>query len=231
MCNVWKLYQGDCLDVMRGIESESVDAVITDPPYGIDFQSARRTDKSQWKPKIKNDERPFVWWLYDAYRIVKSVGALVCFCRWDVQEAFRQAIEWAGFDVKSQVIWDRGVHGMGDLGASFAPQHDVIWFAVKGKYAFPDMRPHSVVKSQRINPEALLHPNEKPVGLLSYLVKAVVPKGGTVIDLFAGSGSTLIAAEQMERNSIGIEIDPKYCKVIKERMDNMQQTIFGLGVQ
>jgi DNA modification methylase len=49
-----------------------------------------------------------------------------------------------------------------------------------------------------------------------------------VIDPFAGSGSTLIAAEQMGRNSIGIEIDPKYCKVIKERMDNLQQTIFNM---
>ena len=224
----WILHEGDCLEVMRGMESESVDAIITDPPYGIDYQSARRTDKSQWKPKIKNDTRPFIWWLYDGYRIVKDAGALVCFCRWDVQEVFKQAIEWAGFSVKSQVVWDRGVHGMGDLEASFAPQHDVIWFATKGKYVFPDMRPYSVIKSQRVNPEALLHPNEKPVDLLNYLIKSVVQKKGTVLDPFAGSGSTLCASEQLKCNSIGIELDPKYCEIIRKRLSNMQQTIFNL---
>ena len=145
-----------------------------------------------------------------------------------MQDAFKSAIEWSGFSVESQVIWDRGVHGMGDLKGSFAPRHDVIWFAVKGKFQFSGDRPMSVIKSKRVDPDKMLHPNEKPVGLMSYLVDAVTPRGGLVLDPFAGSGTTLLASEQMGRDSIGIEISEEYCETIKRRMANMQMTISNL---
>ncbi len=218
----WTLYEGDCLEVMKTLPSESVDAVITDPPYGIDYQSARRSDKSKWKPKIANDKQPFIWWLYDAYRLTKEGGILLCFCRWDVQEAFKMAIEWAGFTLKSQVIWDRADHGMGDLKASFAPQHDVVWFAVKGAFQFPDKRPRSIIKSMRLSGEQLLHPNEKPVDLMEQLIRATTKSGDTVLDPFSGSGSTLVASDSINRNAIGIELDPKYCNIIRERMNAIQ---------
>lgn len=218
----WTLHEGDCLEVMRGMPAESVDAIITDPPYGIDYQSAWRSDKSKWKPKIANDKQPFIWWLHDAYRLVKEGGILLCFCRWDVQEAFKLAIEWAGFTLKSQVIWDRGNHGMGDLKASFAPQHDVVWFAVKGAFRFPDKRPSTIIKSMRLSGEQLLHPNEKPVDLMEQLIRATTKVGDAVLDPFSGSGSTLAAADGLNRNAIGIELDPKYCNIIRERMNALQ---------
>ena len=124
------VYQKDCMEVLRLLPAGEIDCIITDPPYGIDFQSARRIEKERFD-KIDNDGKPFVWWLYDAFKVLKEGGRLICFCRWDVQDAFKQAIEWAGFSLKSQVIWDRGIHGLGDLNGQFAPQHDVIWFAVK----------------------------------------------------------------------------------------------------
>lgn len=174
----WHIEQGDCLEILRQIPAGSVDAVVTDPPYGIDYQSARRTDPTKRLKKIANDGQPFVWWLLDAFRITKPDGALICFCRWDVQEAFRQAIEWAGYTVKSQVIWDREVHGLGDLNAAYAPQHDVIWFATKGKFAFPSGRPMSVLRSQRLSGDQLTHPNEKPVDLMAQICRQVTPPGG-----------------------------------------------------
>ena len=106
-----QILHGDCLDVMRDLPAGSVDAVITDPPYGIDYQSAWRTDKADWLDKISNDEKPFIWWVYDAARILKVGGAMLVFCRWDVQEPFRMAMELAGLDIRSQVIWDRQVDG------------------------------------------------------------------------------------------------------------------------
>ena len=64
---------GDCMDVLRQIESETIDAVITDPPYGIDFQSNRPRSKTPADrfDKIANDKRPFIWWIYDAARVMK----------------------------------------------------------------------------------------------------------------------------------------------------------------
>lgn len=220
----WTLYEGDCLEVMRQLPDNSVDAVVTDPPYGIDYQSGHRYKLAKL-PKIANDERPFVWWLYDAFRVLKDGGAILCFCRWDVQEAFRLAMEWAGFTIKSQVIWDRQSHGMGDLKAAFAPNHDVIWFGVKGRFEFPGKRPQSVVRSTRVSGVDLIHPNEKPVDLMRWCVESVTPKGGTVLDPFAGSGSTLVAAVENGYKAIGIELDATYCEIIRKRMAELQPAL------
>ena len=70
-----QIIHGDCLEVMKGLPDGSVNAVITDPPYGITYQSARRTDASKRHKKIANDKRPFIWWLYDAYRILQKMVA------------------------------------------------------------------------------------------------------------------------------------------------------------
>ena len=228
MCGIDKyinqIIEGDCLDIMRTIPSESVDSIVTDPPYGIDFQSSWRTEKAKRHDKIANDKQPFIWWLYDAYRVLKNDSAMVVFCRWDVQESFKQAIEWAGFKVKSQVIWDRGNHGMGDLEGSFAPQHDVIWFAVKGNFKWHGKRPNSVIQVMRLSGEELVHPNEKPVSLMGHLVDLVTPQGGLTLDMFMGSGATALGAMRFNRRYIGIEREEKYCEIARERLKKADKT-------
>mgnify|MGYP000390796407 CR=1 FL=1 len=214
----WVVHNGDCLDVLRSMPDASVDAVVTDPPYGMAFQSAWRTDKAERFDQIANDDAPFVWFLADAARIIKPGGCLICFCRWDSAEAFRLAIGWAGLSVKSQLVWDRVAHGMGDLKASAGPQHDTVWFATKGRYAFHGTRPKSILRHQRPHGDALRHPNEKPLSLMVSLVQDYVPPGGTVVDPFTGSGSTAEACVQTGRNFIGIELDPGYCEIARRRI-------------
>lgn len=221
----WEVIEGDALTVLRTMQDASVDAVITDPPYGIAYQSAWRIDKAARLPKIANDARPFVWWLYDAYRVTKDGGALVCFCRWDVQDAFKQAIQWAGYTVRSQVIWDRMDHGMGDLEGAFAPQHDVIWYATKGRVKLQGPRPMSVIRVRRLPADALAHPNEKPVPLMRALVRAVTKPGDLVLDCFAGTCSTGRGCLQERRRFVGIEIEPHYCNLGRERLDTRQTTM------
>lgn len=124
------IIHGDSLTVLRQMEPESVDAIITDPPYGINYVS-------QTGASIKNDKSPFIWFLYDAFRVLKSGeagrGGLICFTRWDVEQTFIDAMKIAGFNVKSEVIWDKVYHGMGDTKAAFAPSHENIVFAVMKK--------------------------------------------------------------------------------------------------
>jgi site-specific DNA-methyltransferase (adenine-specific) len=72
------------------------------------------------------------------------------------------AMEAAGFRIRSQLVWDRVNHGRGDLRAAFAPRHDVMWFGTKGKFAFHDGRPASVLPAPRVPAQHLVHPNEKP---------------------------------------------------------------------
>lgn len=214
-----RLIHGDCLDVLRTLDAGSVDAVITDPPYGISYQSARRTDRNKWKPKIANDSLPFVWWLHAAAGLLAPGGALLCFCRWDVSEAFRQAIGWAGLKVRGQIVWDRIGHGAGDTAGSPAPCHDLVWYATKGRRVFHGKRPTSVVRSMRVGGATLLHPNEKPVGLMASLVDAYAAPGGLVLDPFMGSGTTGVACVRTGRRFVGIEIDAGYYEIARRRVD------------
>jgi site-specific DNA-methyltransferase (adenine-specific) len=218
----WRVECGDCLELLRQLPDGSVDVVVTDPPYGISYQSARRTDKSKWKPKIANDGKPYIWWMHDAARLLKDGGRLLCFCRWDTAEAFRLAIEWSGLTVRSQIIWDRESHGMGDPRVSPSPRHDVVWYATKGRYEFANGRPCSVVRSMRLSGSALVHPNEKPVDLMEQLIGSYSVEGETVLDPFAGSGTTGVACVQTGRNFIGFEIDPHYCEIARKRISEAE---------
>ena len=210
--------QGDCLEVMKGIPDKSIDSIIVDPPYGIDFQSARRTDKTQWKPKIINDKTPFTAWTDEAFRILKDDSGLLCFTRWDTEQQFRDALTKSGFKCKQQIIWDKVVHGMGDLKGDFASQHENIIFATKGRFIFKGKRPKSIFRFQRVTSDKLVHPNEKPIELLEALVNAITIENDLVLDCFAGTGTTGVACRNLNRNFIGIEISEEYVKIIKDRL-------------
>ena len=149
-------------------------------------------------------------------------GGILCFTRDDVCEIFKTAIQCAGFTIKSVIVWDKQVHGMGDLKSQFAPQHELIIFATKGKYQFPSKRPHDVISIQRVSPCNLIHPNEKPIELLEHLINSTCVDNGTVLDMFMGSGSTGVACVKSNRNFIGIELDKKYFNIAKERIEKAE---------
>ena len=210
------IIHGDSLTVLRQMEPESVDAIITDPPYGINYHT-KGTGAS-----IQNDKSPFIWFLYDAFRVLKSgasgQGTLICFTRWDVQQTFIDAMKLAGFQVKSEVIWDKVMHGMGDCRAQFAPTHENIIFAVKGKFCFPGHRPKDVVSFKKLSSSQMIHPTEKPVGLLASLITSVTKPGDLIVDPFAGSGSTLVAAKKTGRRFVGIELDGEHFEKAQRRI-------------
>ncbi len=225
----FRLLSGDCLERMKELPDESVDAIIADPPYGIDYQSAWLPDQSKWKPKIANDKSPYIWWLKDAFRVLKPNSGLLCFTRYDTESDFRWAMKLAGFTPKSQIIWDKGLHGMGDLKGDFAPQHENLIFATKGKFAFPGKRPSSVISVSRIYAAKLVHPNEKPIELMRQLIEAITPAGGTVLDPFMGAGSSAQAAALAGFNFIGIEMEPTYVEIARQRVGQIN-TNLGLAV-
>lgn len=208
------IIHADSLTVLRQMEPESVDAVITDPPYGINYVS-------QTGAKVKNDTAPFIWFLYDAFRVLKPGGSIICFTRWDVQQTFIDAMKLAGFKVKSEVIWDKVIGGQGDLKAQFSPSHENIIFAIKGKYSFPGHRPRDLVTYQKLASSQMIHPTEKPVGLLTNLISSVTKPGDLIVDPFAGSGSTCVAAKKTGRRFIGIELDDEHFEKASRRIEEV----------
>ncbi len=219
--NTFQIHHGDCLEFLRTLPSGSVDAVVTDPPYGISYQSSW-VAKSERFDQIANDGQPYVWFLAEASRVIMDGGCLLCFCRWDTAEAFQLAIAWSGLDIAAQVVWDRVGHGMGDLAGCPGPSHDLIWFARKGNFKFHGKRPISVVRCARLSGDQIVHPNEKPVSLMRQLVDSYSPKDGTILDPFMGSGTTGVACMETGRNFIGCEIDVKYCEIARKRIHAAQ---------
>lgn len=210
-----RIIAGDCLRWLPRLASESAHLICTDPPYGVGYRS--------WSDEtVANDDAPFIWWLREAWRVCRSPGALACFCRWDVQDTWKMAIEAAGFTVKGQVVWDKIVHTCGDTRSTFGPAHEVIWFATKGRWSFPGRRPKSVLTHRRrlgshVDPTRT-HPTEKPVPLMRELIEHLTAPGDLVVDPFCGTGSTIVAAKQLGRSAIGIELERHYTLIARSRV-------------
>ena len=208
------LYWGDCLDIMPRIPAGSVDLVLTDPPYGMSYQSSRRTDTHS---KIANDDN--LNWLptllRESYRVLKDNTAAFFFCSWHNIEIFKKEIGGV-FEVKNILVWDKGVHGLGDLKGNFASRVEFCFLAVKGRPLLTSKRPVNLIKEMRTRNN--LHPTQKPVPLMEKLISPFTSRGCVVLDPFTGSGSTGVACANTDRKFIGIEMDPKYFSIASDRI-------------
>lgn len=222
-----KLILGDCFAELKKVEDRSIDMVVTDPPYGMNFLSNRaRKDIINVKRKkhkaIENDDAVMDGWLDDAFRVLKDGGGLISFCDWNTSHLWREAIESRGFEIKSQVVWNRMHHGMGDLTGAFSPMHDIIWYATKGRRVFANTRPKSVLSHKRPSPtEDNGHPTCKPVELMKELIIGIGDgSNGVILDPFMGSGSTGVAATLLGIPFIGMELEEEYFNIAKRRIED-----------
>ena len=181
--------------------------------------------KREGAPARKNQERQGPVHLVDLRRRQsrETRGGVLCFARWDVQQTFMDALRLAGLTVKSVIVWDKKAHGMGDLKGSFAPRYEVVIFATKGRFELPGKRPDDLIACAKVGNQNLTHPNEKPVELLEQLIEATTTPGALILDPFAGSGSTLVAAAKTGRQYIGIEIDEHYSQLAANRAAEHQK--------
>lgn len=198
------LYLANCLDVLPSIKA---DAMITDPPYGISYASdyVAETTTAEWMQKqIASDGDVSA---RDAAVSMHS-GAWLCF-------GSMKAPRPNGTRVT--LIWDKGpASGMGDLSIPWKTSYELIFVGGEG---WSGNRDEGVIKGHHIVTRASMgrvHPNEKPVSLMSLLI-AKAP-GSLVLDPFMGSGSTGVAAVNMGRKFIGVELEPTYFDIACERI-------------
>ena len=213
-----KLLNGDCLELMKDIPSGSVDLILTDPPYGMDFQSHFRKEMYS---KIGNDK--VLDWLEkyvdECFRILKDNTAVYFFCSWHNVDIFKQTIE-KKFKIKNILIWEKNNTSMGDLKGSYAPKYEMIIFAHKGRKLLNGFRYADVIKANRTGNK--LHPTEKPVDLLELFIKNSSDENEIVFDGFMGSGSCGVACINTNRNFIGIELDKGYFDIAEKRINEAQ---------
>lgn len=213
-----KLMQGDCLDRMKEIEAGSVDMVLTDPPYGMDFQSNRRTVMNKFD-KIKNDKE--LSWLDafvdECHRVMSENSAIYIFCSWHKLDQFKVSIE-RRFKLKNMIVWVKNNHGSGDLKGGYAPKHEIIFYASKGRVLNRGKRMPDVIYADKIASKNLVHPTEKNISMLEVFVNQHSDQGRTILDPFMGSGTTGLACVNTGRNFIGIELDDNYYSIAKNRI-------------
>ena len=203
-----KLIQGDCLEIMKTLDVGSIDAVITDPPYGMNNNNdyARFTigpnshgsSTREYAPTIGDDCQfdPTPWlefehvvlWGCNHYAAQLPVGTTLVWIK-------RNTAAFGSFLSDAELAWMKGGHGV---------------------YCRKDLSNNAIARER-------VHPNQKPVTLMEWcLDKAKVPQGATVLDPYMGSGSTGIACVNTNCNFIGIEIDPDYFQIAKKRIKEAQ---------
>lgn len=212
------LLMGDCLERMKEIPSGSVDMVLTDPPYGMDFQSNYRKEKYS---KIKNDNC-LSWidvWVDELFRVSADNTAHYVFCSFHNIDKFKQGLE-KKFKIKNMLVWEKNNTSMGDLKADFAPKYEMIIFIQKGRRFINGKRDPNILKFKRTGNK--LHPTQKPVDLMQYLLEKFSDEGATILDPFMGSGSTGVACKNLNRSFIGIEMDETYFKIAEKRINEVK---------
>ena len=237
------LLKGDCLELMKSIPDGSIDAIITDPPYG--------TTACKWDSVIDFD----LMWL-ELNRIIKPNGAIVLFG----SEPFSSALRMSNIkNYKYDWIWKKN-RGSNFATLKYQPfkEHEIIsvfnkhnYYPIKQKrtksgqnrlkyksknklsdinggkfinngkefYENPDKKLRNPSSVQKFNTEVGKHPTQKPIALMEYLIKTYTNENETVLDFTMGSGSTGVAAKNTNRNFIGIEQDENYFNIAKERIN------------
>jgi site-specific DNA-methyltransferase (adenine-specific) len=211
--------EGDTWDVIKTIETESIDAIVMDSPYSVLNKQMQigttrnRNIKGGWDFETRDIDNEL---LQELYRVMKPGGHMFSFMpaakadTVDYNHNQLQLAREAGWKFQATWVWDKVLLGMGYTGRC---QHELIHFFSKGKRKFPsslkitDVRAH-----KREHKSRKIHQTQKPIGLLEDIIKFSTMPGDVVLDPFAGSGSTAAAALQNGRHSISIEIDKAMIK-------------------
>jgi site-specific DNA-methyltransferase (adenine-specific) len=212
-----RLLCGDSTDsdqVAKLMNGEKADMVFTDPPYNIDYQGVK--DK---RDKIANDkmsDEDFTQFLYDALNI--NCDTFYVCCSWQYSHLFRKALEDLQKPVKSFIVWDK-INPAQHLDKYFK-QHEIILY--HGKFGGQKTLRGDVWQTKR--QKNTVHPTMKPIEIIEMALNDNTDKK-QIYDAFLGSGSTMVASHQLNRKCYGMELDPKYCQVIVDRMLKLDPTL------
>ena len=210
-----RLICGDSTDVNvidRLMDGVKADMVFCDAPYGYKYESNHQ-DKYEM---LQNDDKildfiPAIW------GAMQDNCPVYEFCGWQSLKQWLEYFENTSLDLKNVIIWKKNNWSMGDLKGTYAGQYEVILYLNKGRVELNGARDTDIWEFDREPPK--MHPTMKPIELIAYALNKSSKKGDVVLDCFGGSGSTLIACEQLNRKCFMCELDEHYCDVIIDRWE------------
>lgn len=208
---------GDCLELLQEIPDKSIDLVITDPPYGMNYNSGWYKEGNPFDAIEKDDKFDFRFnnnWLKLCSEKAKKDSCIMVFSSYQVLDEWKFIVS-KYYEVKNLIVWVKNNWTAGDLKGNLGNQYEFIIFGVKGDFEIKGYRYSNVWRFDREAPKG--HPTTKPVPLIKRAIELTTLEEGMVLDPFLGSGTTLMACRETNRNGIGFEINPDYEPVIKER--------------
>lgn len=219
-----KIIHGDCLKVIKEIPSQSIDLVVTDPPYGIDYRSNH--GKKEYKERIHSHtwdiSFDFTEYYNQCWRILKPDCFMYVFGR---HENF--SLMYDKLKADRILLWDKMHNGMGEL-TDWGIGYEFIYLFKKGSPKLRGKRINGIINFKHIGFfDKTVHPTQKPVGLIELIIKKSSDVDDIVFDPFLGSGTTAIACKKLDRKFIGIEIDKKYCDIAKKRIEKVPKRLDG----
>lgn len=206
------IYHGDCLEVMQSIDG-LFDAVVTDPPYGINTKSDGSGKLSPWAD-LCNASLFYATWMQSARVRLRAEGCLWSFLNWRSLPTFQKASCDIRWPIESLLVWDKDWIGPGGT-RGLRPSYELVALFCGETFSIDD-RGIPDIKKEKWAGQKQFHPAEKPVPLLAFLLDC--SKSGTILDPFMGSGTTLVAAKLEGRRAVGIEIDERYCEIAANRL-------------
>lgn len=211
------------------LEDDSVDLIVTDPPFNLGFGGTTQTRTK--KPRfhiIENDKLSFrdyqrfsLQWLRQAYRILKPKHHIYVCIDWRMYPFLFRWMQRVGFHIKNLVVWDKVNFGMG---WQYRFQHELVIFAVKGAHKVRRVSTRNtpdIWKIKRIPGNQTCHPTEKPTELFEMMIQNSSQSGELVVDFFTGIGASMEAAFNLNRDFYGFEIDTGYYNDIMERYNRI----------
>lgn len=212
------LRNGDCLELMKGIPDKSIDLVVTDPPYGINYQSNMRV-KSEKFDILKNDDNDLRFLAFqELHRVLKDDCVCIVFASWkNYHKDFSELDKL--FDIKNVIVWRKHGGGIGDLKHTLSTDYELDIVCHKGRGKIRGKRDGSVWECNKVAPAKMVHPTQKPLEIIQRLIEKFSDENCVVLDPFLGSGTTAVACVNTNRNFIGIELDEKYFKIAEQRIN------------
>lgn len=209
-----QVIHGDCTQILRSLPSASVDLVVTDPPYFVNYKD--RSGRS-----IANDSDPssVLGAFDDVHRVLRPNTYCISFYGWSAADAFVTAWKRAGFRIVGHIVWHKGYASRrGVLNA----RHEQAYVLTKGRPQNPAQPLDDVLPWEYSGNR--IHPTEKAVSILTPLIRTFSQRGGLVLDPFSGSGSTLVAAALTGRNYLGIEMESTYVEHARRRLAGVERS-------
>lgn len=223
-----RLLCGDSTDsdaVAVLMDGQKADMVFTDPPYGVDYEGGAMTKRT----KLDNDQKNTNIYQEVLPNIILFTNDKAPMYIWHAAGYADMASHlWDNnIEIRSQIVWNKNMAQFGALSAQYKQKHEPCFYCFKKGNAPFWYGPTNEVTVWDVSRESKneFHPTQKPIELPSRALNNSSKKGDCILDLFLGSGSTMVAAHQLKRKCYGMELDPKYCQVIIDRMRKLDPTI------